>query len=600
MKILDFFFKKVEEKQPVAETNQRTPLSEKPRLRVTMAQRSYDAAAINRHTTKHFLTADGRDADSLIREALPTLRNRASYEIRNNSYAKGIVETKANDMIGTGPSPQVQSGDPDTDRMIEDGFAEWCLICDAGGKMTFAEILRLTGSLQQDEKGEGLIIMKNAPRQTHWTRARPQVQLRLLTIEPDRLTTPWGILGAIGVDTETIRNGVEVDENGRPLYYYILKKHPGSTSLFGGMNLTGDYDKVPAEHVIHLYRQERPEQTRGVPWITPSIPLFAYLRRYTLATVASAETAADISAVIETEGQGTEDDKVEEMDEVEIARNAMLTLPLNAKMSQFKPEQPSSSYKEFKHELLSEIARPLNMPFNVAAANSAGYNYASGRLDKQGYYKAIRTTQRWIERKECSRVFFAWLREAMMTPGMKLEAVNLSRITVQWNWTQQEIHGDPIKEARAQEIRLNNSKTTTYANEFAREGKDWEREFEQRAKEEAKLKELGLKVEKSPKRMEDLARGVRAGVPIEVAEARTALGLPAEPAKGELLRFNDQDVLQYHIESGILTINEARSVLGLKDVDWGNVPVRKTGVTPVSTEEKEAEETESESEKENE
>ena len=35
------------------------------------------------------------------------------------------------------------------------------------------------------------------------------------------------------------------------------------------------------------------------------------------------------------------------------------------------------------------------------------------------------------------------------------------------------------------------------------------------------------------------------------------------------------------IESGILTINESRKVLGLGPVSWGNVPVRKKGVSPV-------------------
>ena len=33
------------------------------------------------------------------------------------------------------------------------------------------------------------------------------------------------------------------------------------------------------------------------------------------------------------------------------------------------------------------------MPFNVAACNSSGYNYASGRLDHQTYFKSIRVEQ---------------------------------------------------------------------------------------------------------------------------------------------------------------------------------------------------------------
>ncbi len=46
--------------------------------------------------------------------------------------------------IGTGSRLQVQTGNADLDRKIEDEFAAWELVCNAGGKMTFADILRLT------------------------------------------------------------------------------------------------------------------------------------------------------------------------------------------------------------------------------------------------------------------------------------------------------------------------------------------------------------------------------------------------------------------------------------------------------------------------
>ena len=62
-------------------------------------------------------------------------------------------------------------------------------------------------------------------------------------------------------------------------------------------------------------------------------------------------------------------------------------------MSQMEAQQPATTYAEFKHEILNEIARCLNMPFNIASGNSSGYNYASGRLDHQTYFKAIRVDQ---------------------------------------------------------------------------------------------------------------------------------------------------------------------------------------------------------------
>ena len=59
-----------------------------------------------------------------------------------------------------------------------------------------------------------------------------------------------------------------------------------------------------------------------------------------------------------------------------------------------------------------------------------------------------------------------------------------------WFWDGQE-HVDPQKEANAQQVRLQ-SRTTSLAAEYARQGKDWETELEQIAKEQKKMKELGI------------------------------------------------------------------------------------------------------------
>ena len=60
----------------------------------------------------------------------------------------------------------------------------------------------------------------------------------------------------------------------------------------------------------------------------------------------------------------------------------------------------------------------------------------------------------------------------------------------QWFWDGME-HVDPAKEANAQATRLA-SHTTTLAYEFARQGRDWEAELRQRAKEVALMNQLGL------------------------------------------------------------------------------------------------------------
>jgi len=51
------------------------------------------------------------------------------------------------------------------------------------------------------------------------------------------------------------------------------------------------------------------------------------------------------------------------------------------------------------------------MPYNVAAGNSGGYNYASGRLDHQTYFKSIRVDQAFMASKVLDRILAAWLWE---------------------------------------------------------------------------------------------------------------------------------------------------------------------------------------------
>ena len=263
----------------------------------------------------------------------------------------------------------------------------------------------------------------------------------------------------------------------------MLKNHPGGTASFDL-----DFKVVKAEDMIHVFRQDRPEQHRGVPEITSALPLFAHLRRFTLAVVSAAEAAADFAGVLYTDAPANgEADAVEAMDTIQLERNMLLTMPGGWKMSQVDPKQPVTTYGEFKHEVLNEIARCLNIPYNIAACNSSGYNYASGRLDHQTYYKSLKVDQAFMEETVLDRILERWLREWALVNREKVDECDCNHV---WFWDGHE-HVDPSKEATAQEKRLANN-TTTLAAEYAKQGKDWETELRQRAKEKNLMDELGL------------------------------------------------------------------------------------------------------------
>jgi capsid protein len=130
------------------------------------------------------------------------------------------------------------------------------------------------------------------------------------------------------------------------------------------------------------------------------------------------------------------------------------------------------------------------MPFAISAGNSSGYNYASGRLDHQMYFKAIRVEQAHLETVVLDRILNAWLAEALLIEGYLPEFEVSARIAHTWFFDGHE-HVDPLKESSAQALRLANH-TTTYADEYARRGLDWETQLRQRAKELSLMNELGL------------------------------------------------------------------------------------------------------------
>lgn len=439
-------------------------------LRVIRAR--YDAALTSDNNRRHWMNADGLSANTANSpEVRRTLRNRTRYEVANNSYARGIVLTLANDCIGTGPRLQMLSDNPDSNRQVEKAFSDWSIA------IGLAEKLR-TLRMSKTEDGEGFGLLLNNPA------LRTPVKLDVRLVEADQVATP--LLQSISQNSV---DGIVFDTFGNPTEYHVLKNHPGDQLR----EFTLDFNRYPAVTVIHYYRADRPGQARGIPELTAALPLFALLREYTLATLDAAKAAAYVAGVLYTDAPANgESADVEPMDSIELERNMLLTMPGGWKMGQVHAEQPASTYGEFKREILNEIARCLNMPFNVAAGNSSGYNYASGRLDHQVYFKSIRVEQSQLNTRVLDPLLSAWASEAVLIEGLLPQSMRVKGASWshQWFWDGHE-HVDPLKEANAQATRLQ-SHTTTLAEEFAKKGRDWESELRQRAKELTLMKELGL------------------------------------------------------------------------------------------------------------
>lgn len=462
----------------------------------------YDAASTNRHNKNHWKYADGRDANSLISPALATLRNRTRYEHRNNPMLKGIVRTFADDFVGTGPRLQMLTDDTDFNSDSEKKFSDWSgdgegimdPECDVTNKDTLSGIIRMCASIQLDTAGEGFIVMSNSPKPS----ASGGPRLKLQAVEADRIANPMGVSdGAFGESGGIMNQGIESDESGKPLNYYISKVNPGATSpgFRSSSMLFGKYTVVAAAFVIHIARPDRPGQNRGVPEYAPSIESFGKVRDFVAATVAAANTAANLSGVMNTKDGAVDDDNdtYEAMDTVELERDTLLTLPEGWEAKQFTPEQPVTTFKDFHHEMIGTAARPKGMPLNKALANSSGYNYSSGRLDHQSYYGGIDVWRAWVNRMVLRRILRTWFQEAMLIPGFVTgggKFRDARNVSAGWFWPGHP-HVDPKKQADAEKIRLDNG-SINLADISGTEGRDWEKHLEMTAKVNDKMKKLGL------------------------------------------------------------------------------------------------------------
>lgn len=435
----------------------------------------YDAAQTTTENANHWTHADSLSADAgLLPLVRQRLRDRARYEAANNSYCNGMLRTLANDCIGTGPKLGIQTGDAETDSAIEWAFYLWTVAVDWPAKL---RLLRMAKA----RDGEGFA------RFTSNRALRHPIKLDLLTYEAEQIANPYGYgLGSL-------TDGVILDDYGNVIGYTVLREHPGQSIGWSAE----DTETVRAADMIHVAHIERAGQHRGVPEIAPALPLYAILRRYTLSVLGAAETAADLAGVIKTQQlpPGSDPDEMEPMDEIEIVRRTLLTLPKGHDISQFKAEQPTTTYGEFKNQIIAEIARCLNMPRNVASGDSSQFNYSSARLDWRTYEGAIRIERSQWEWTACTPTLQRWWEEARLTP--EIQSLGFDRASPlprhSWAWDAS-IEIDPAKAATAQATRLE-SLTTTLQREFAKEGLDWEQELQQLAREAALKKQLKLTAE---------------------------------------------------------------------------------------------------------
>lgn len=413
----------------------------------------FDAAQTVDSNSRHWANADNLDPHAVASLGVRAkLRSRSRYELQeNNPYLKGSCLMVANDFVGSGPKLQI------TDKRISKQAKQ--VIEDQWNK--YARSIRLRQKLWRMRlakivDGEAFAIAFDNPKTDH------PVKLDFKIVEADRISNnqlfPQTSKEMFEVD------GVRFDVNDQVLAYYLLRTHPGSQHVFNFLSIQNDGDWIPAERVIHWYRQDR-GWVRGIPELSSSLPLCALLRRYTLAMVRHAETAADLTAIITSDGPagtdawtvGGELVEDEPFDTFPLSAGMMMNLPWKYDIKQLDAVPLGLQYDEFVGSLLREIMRPIHVTYGKAIGSSKDSNMASAVIDQHQYKEAQQTERYDCDEVVVDKAFKLWWPQAVLTPGY----INRSFLTGNsrlrseipdhtWRWDQiGKDHSDPQKVAAA-------------------------------------------------------------------------------------------------------------------------------------------------------
>lgn len=214
----------------------------------------YTGARYDRRETRDWFTRPTSADESSIPD-LPTLRSRSRDLVRNAPIAGGAIANVVKNAVGTGlsahPHPELAVlgwTDDQANAWAEITFREfemWAASQDSDIARTQnfyeSQALVLRSTL---ESGDTFSLLPMVARPGNVYKTRFQI------IEADRVHSPNGDGRTVKygpsdklIESGAIIGGVEREESGAPIAYYIMRRHP---STFGFMMTNGEWDRYLA------------------------------------------------------------------------------------------------------------------------------------------------------------------------------------------------------------------------------------------------------------------------------------------------------------------------------------------------------------------
>lgn len=457
--------------------------NEKLKKRMAHLKRQYSAASVSRLTYSWQSLNTSSDTD--IASGLAVLRGRSRDLAQNNDYAKRYLRMVVKNLIGAhGVRLQVKSRDTNgaldtvANKMIEAAWMAWSKKSSYDGQMSLLDIERVVvESVARD--GEILI------RRIRGKNAGNKYNYSLQMIEADHLDETYND------PSKNIKMGIQYDDIGKPINYYIWKYHPGDY-LFNSMQ-RNERLIIPADEILHLYLKERPSQSRGVPWMHAAMTRLNNLGGYEEAEIIAARVGASKMGFITTPAPEDYDGEVDENGNriMEAEPGTFEHLNVGEDIKFFDPTHPGGNFGPFMKSTLRGIAGGLNVSYAALANDLESVNFSSMRYGAIEERDDWMTLQSWFIHNFCIMVYEDFLDMALLSAAIPLPYAKYDKYNApvfqgrRWQWV------DPLKDVEAN-VRAVEQGLKTRSQVLMEQGLDFYEVVDELAKEQEYLKSKGI------------------------------------------------------------------------------------------------------------
>lgn len=395
---------------------------------------------------------------------LTTLRDRSRAAIRNDGYAKRIINTLVSNMIGTGVKPLSKATNAAFRKALQALWLQWTDFSDADGLLDFYG--------QQAQAARSWLSGGEA-----FIRIRPRlaedglpVPMQIQVLEPELCPHAYNSI----VPGGRIRAGIEFNGIGKRVAYWFYPSRPGDLQDLD----TSLLKRVPAESVIHLYDPLRPGQLRGLPHLTQALITLheldkmddAVLLRHELANLFVGfvtRTPSTADPVIDPLTGLTQQTDADGTPMVPLAPGIFQELAPGEDVKFSAPPTADNGYADFMKQQLRRVAAATDVPYEVITGDLSTVNDRSVRVILHEFRRQLLAWQHEIIAFQlCRRVWSAFMDRVFLSGALPIPADYLTNpepyAAVKWipqGWP----YINPVQDVQAQKDAIRDGFTSRSA-----------------------------------------------------------------------------------------------------------------------------------------